>query len=104
MADGSKPVAQNRPATKEVKVQPQAQKTVPWQRKERVKLSDEEKERRRLEMLQNASWRDKEREENVKRYRIEEDREKKQLQENFDDDFARYCIERHVTLSCSFSI
>lgn len=91
MADGSRPVPKPS-AQKEAK--PAVQQTKPcvptWQRKDRVKLSDEEKERRRQEMLQNASWRDKEREENVKRYRKEEDREKQQLHENFDEDFARY--------------
>lgn len=92
MADGSRPVPKHNHVTKEVKSLPEPQKPTPtpWQRKEKVKLSEEEKERRRQEMLHNASWRDKEREENVKRYRQEDDREKKQLHQNFDEDFARY--------------
>ncbi|KAK3908951.1 Pre-mRNA-splicing factor CWC25-like protein [Frankliniella fusca] len=90
MADGSKPVVRPKPTQQEVKSsQAQPQKPVPWQKKERVKLTEEEKEKRRQEMLSNAAWRDKEREENVKRYRMEEAHEKKQLHENFDDDFAR---------------
>ncbi|XP_034230514.1 pre-mRNA-splicing factor CWC25 homolog [Thrips palmi] len=90
MADGSRPVPKSNPH-REVQpaVQPQKPNPPTWQRKERVKLSEEEKERRRQEMLQNASWRDKEREANVKRYRKEDDREKKELHENFDEDFAR---------------
>lgn len=95
MADGSKPVVRQNPVQQEVKAaQSQQQKPIPWQKKERVKLTEEEKERRRNEMLNNAAWRDKEREENVKRYRKEEAQEKKQLHENFDDDFARKQFSR----------
>lgn len=89
MPDGSKPVKLNNPVVQEVKPAASQPKPNPWQRKERVKLTDEEKERRRREMMDNASWRDREREENVRRYRSEEEREKKQHQEDFDDDFAR---------------
>ncbi|XP_017891144.1 pre-mRNA-splicing factor CWC25 homolog isoform X2 [Ceratina calcarata] len=38
-------------------------------------LTEEEKERRRQEMIENATWRDKEREQNVKKYREEEKQE-----------------------------
>lgn len=90
MADGSRPVPKpNLQSDVKPAAKPQKPNPPSWQRKERVKLSEEEKERRRQEMLQNASWRDKEREENVKRYRKEDDREKQQLHENFDEDFAR---------------
>ncbi|XP_046468894.1 pre-mRNA-splicing factor CWC25 homolog [Neodiprion pinetum] len=46
-----------------------------WVPPKREKLTEDEKERRRQEMMVNASWRDKEREQNVKRYRDEEKRE-----------------------------
>lgn len=90
MADGSKPVVPKKSTVNDLKPQPapQVQKPAPWQKREKVKLSEEEKEKRRKEMMENASWRDKERETNVKRYRMEEANEKRQLQENFDNDFA----------------
>ncbi|GLH03269.1 Coiled-coil domain-containing protein 49 [Gryllus bimaculatus] len=53
------------------------------------KLSDEEKERRRQEMLSNAAWREKERESNVARYREADRKEKSQKQKEFSDDFFR---------------
>ena len=43
-----------------------------WKKKH---LTEEEKEKRRREMIANASWRDTERERNVKRYREEEKKE-----------------------------
>lgn len=49
-----------------------------------VKLSEEEKERRRQEMMKNAQWRDKEREQTVRRYRENDARESKQ---EFDPNF-----------------
>lgn len=90
MPDGSRPVVKQTTNSRNDNPLPsQSQKPVPWQKKEKLKLSDEEKERRRREMMENANWRDKEREANVKRYRMEADKEKKQLEEHFDDDFAR---------------
>lgn len=54
----------------------------------RLGLTDEEKERRRQEMMANAAWRDQERERNVKKYREEE---KKETQDNsYNKDFIRY--------------
>lgn len=46
-----------------------------WNYKKKQDLTEEEKERRRQEMIANATWRDEERERNVKKYRIEEKKE-----------------------------
>ncbi|XP_066991732.1 pre-mRNA-splicing factor CWC25 homolog [Anabrus simplex] len=59
-----------------------------WVRPEKKKLSEDEIERRRQEMMANASWREKERERNVARYREEEKKEKKHDNE-FNEDFMR---------------
>ena len=99
MADGSKPVVKTPAVAKQVVAPAPDNKPTTWQRKERVKLTEEEKERRRQEMLQNASWRDQVRVENVKRYRLEEDRERKQLHDHFDDDFARKQFSKAADLS-----
>lgn len=52
------------------------------------KLSEEEKEKRRLEMMENATWRNKERERNVKQYH---EQEKKELSNEkiYNKDFIR---------------
>ncbi|XP_014472916.1 PREDICTED: pre-mRNA-splicing factor CWC25 homolog [Dinoponera quadriceps] len=54
----------------------------------RQNLTEEEKERRRQEMISNAMWRDKEREKNVKMYREEEKREA-QNNKSYNKDFIR---------------
>ncbi|XP_003397458.1 pre-mRNA-splicing factor CWC25 homolog isoform X1 [Bombus terrestris] len=46
-----------------------------WNFKKKQDLTEEEKERRIQEMIANATWRDEERERNVKKYRIEEKKE-----------------------------
>lgn len=46
-----------------------------WNFKRKQNLTEEEKEQRRQEMIANATWRDKEREQNVKKYREEEKKE-----------------------------
>lgn len=46
-----------------------------WNFKKKQNLTEEEKERRRQEMIANATWRDEERERNVKKYREEEKKE-----------------------------
>jgi hypothetical protein len=51
------------------------------------KLTDEEKEKRYREMLLNANWREKDREQNVKRYNDEEEKERKTFEKDFDRDF-----------------
>ncbi|XP_011304403.1 pre-mRNA-splicing factor CWC25 homolog [Fopius arisanus] len=57
------------------------------QSKKKVKLTDEEKEKRLKEMLANASWRDKERAKNVKKYREQDKKEQKS--KSYDKDFIR---------------
>lgn len=55
-------------------------------RNSRTRLTEEEKEKRRKEMMENAMWRDKERTNNVKRYR-EEDATESKIQRNYNPDF-----------------
>lgn len=50
-----------------------SRKAKSWTRPERQRLTEEEKEAKRREMMENAVWRDREREKNVRRYR-EDDR------------------------------
>lgn len=52
--------------------------------KYKEKLTEEEKEKRRREMMENAAWRDQEREKNVKRYKDEDMKESKQIDYNPD--------------------
>lgn len=54
----------------------------------REKLSEEEKEKRRLEMLDNATWREKERYKNIKRYMEEDAKESKESKKEFDKEFV----------------
>ncbi|XP_078038642.1 uncharacterized protein LOC144470920 isoform X2 [Augochlora pura] len=56
--------------------------------KKRSNLTEEEKERRRQEMMANATWRDKEREKNVKKYTEDE---KKEIDngKGYNQDFVR---------------
>lgn len=68
-----------------------------YRSKARSSLTEEEKERRRKEMMANAVWRDKEREKNVKVYREQEKREE-QTNTSYDKDFIRYII-RHISHS-----
>lgn len=56
--------------------------------KHRQQLSEEEKIRRREEMIANAAWRDKEREKNVKQYSEAEMKELNNTK-NYDSDFIR---------------
>ena len=49
------------------------------------RLTEEEKEKRRREMMENASWRDKERVKNVQKYREEDAKEAKQ--QDFNPEF-----------------
>ncbi|KAJ4443776.1 hypothetical protein ANN_05554 [Periplaneta americana] len=60
----------------------------PWVRPERKKLTEEELEQKRLEMLDNAKWRDKERERNVARYKAQDEKERKQSSQ-YSGDFLR---------------
>ena len=58
-----------------------------WVAPKRQTLTEEEKDKRRREMMANASWRDKEREFNVKRYREQE--KKEQPDKSYNKDFLR---------------
>ncbi|KAK4880765.1 hypothetical protein RN001_008911 [Aquatica leii] len=55
--------------------------------KKREVLTEEEKERRRQEMIQNASWRDKERASNLKVYR--EIQSQEEMPKNYNPDFLK---------------
>lgn len=70
--------------TKEMKPETSKTETSSYT-KTRVKLSEEEREKRRREMMENAAWRDKEREMNVKKYREEDSKEFKQT--DYDPEF-----------------
>ncbi|PSN51285.1 hypothetical protein C0J52_05304 [Blattella germanica] len=60
----------------------------PWVKPERKKLSEEELEQRRREMMNNAKWRETEREKNVARYRAQDEKEKKN-DKGYNQDFLR---------------
>lgn len=57
--------------------------------RERVKLDEEELERRRKEMMENAKWREQQRTKNVTKYREEEKKEEETLKNSRDPDFIR---------------
>ncbi|PNF42796.1 hypothetical protein B7P43_G13620 [Cryptotermes secundus] len=59
-----------------------------WVKPERKKLSEKEKEQKRQEMMNNAKWREKEREKNVAIYKAEDEKEKNQIKE-YNGDFLR---------------
>ncbi|XP_047116869.1 pre-mRNA-splicing factor CWC25 homolog isoform X3 [Schistocerca piceifrons] len=59
-----------------------------WKKPEKKKLTEEEIERRRAEMLDNAKWREQERDKNIARNKAQEEYEKKQMKD-FDKDFVR---------------
>lgn len=62
----------------------------PSRKPEKVKLTEEEKERRMQEMMDNAKWRNEQREKNVQKYKTKEAKEKKSEKEGYTDDFMRY--------------
>ena len=62
------------------------EKETKWVPPKRQKLTEEEKELKRQEMMANASWREKERDQNYKKYKEEEKRELKKG-EVFDETF-----------------
>lgn len=65
--------------------------------KPRVKLSEEEKEKKRREMMENAAWRDIERVKNVKKYREEDLIESKQL--DYDPEFIHNQLAKATSTS-----
>jgi hypothetical protein len=56
-------------------------------------LTEEEKEKRYREMLSNADWREKDREQNVKKYNDEVQQEQKTFEKDFDRDFINRNIK-----------
>nr|CAD7593050.1 unnamed protein product [Timema genevievae] len=69
--------------------QSEPEATKPWVRTERKKLSEEDLERKRLEMMDNAKWREAVREKNIAKYKAEDRKEKKDNRKTFDKDFLR---------------
>lgn len=55
----------------------------------KTKLTEEEREKRLRDMMENAAWRDKEREKNVKLYREAEQKEDEDSK-LYNKDFIRY--------------
>jgi hypothetical protein len=62
-----------------------------WVKPERKKLSEEEKEQKRQEMMANVKWREKEREKNIAIYKAEDEKEKGHNKE-YNEDFLRYTV------------
>lgn len=60
--------------------------------KRRKPLTEEEMEAVRIEMMKNADWREKDREQTVKKHREAEEKEKQNHQKDFDKDF----LNRHM--------
>ncbi|XP_066584420.1 pre-mRNA-splicing factor CWC25 homolog [Prorops nasuta] len=87
-ADGTKISLKKSPIHKTYIKKEEKKKEQPWKPKPRQRLTEEEKETRRQEMMANASWRDKERERNIKRYR-DEDKRENENSKSFNKDFLR---------------
>jgi hypothetical protein len=62
-----------------------------WIKPQRKKLSEKELEQKRQEMMDNAKWREKEREKNIANYRAQDEKEKTQNKE-YNGDFLRYGV------------
>jgi hypothetical protein len=60
-----------------------------WVKPDRKKLTEEELEQKRREMMDNAKWREKERETNIARYKAQDEKEKK-CNKEYSGDFLRY--------------
>lgn len=73
----------------ELKVTREAPKKAEVKRKQ---LSEAEMDAMRARMIQNASWREKDREQTVKKHREKEELEKVSHQKEFDKDF----LNRHI--------
>uniref|UniRef100_A0A1B0CUI4 Putative pre-mrna-splicing factor cwc25 n=1 Tax=Lutzomyia longipalpis TaxID=7200 RepID=A0A1B0CUI4_LUTLO len=75
-----------------------SKKAKTWTRPERQHLTEEEREVKRREMMENAVWRDKERERNVRRYR-EDDRKQRARDDSreFDKNFINKEIHKAVS-------
>jgi len=62
-----------------------------WIKPEKKKLSEKELEQKRQEMMDNARWREKERERNIANYKAEDEKEKMRNKE-YNGDFLRYTV------------
>jgi hypothetical protein len=62
-----------------------------WVKPDRQKLSEKEVEQRRREMMDNAKWREKEREKNIASYKAQDEKEKKHKKE-YNGNFLRYIV------------
>lgn len=74
-----------------------------WVKPERRKLSEEEKEQKRQEMMDNAKWREKERERNIAMYKAEDEKEKTHIKE-YNGDFLRYTIVSYMLFSYLYKL
>jgi len=61
----------------------------PERPQKRPVVDEDEKEKRRREMMENAKWRDEQRTEKVNKYREQEKREEDEVRSNRDPDFIR---------------
>ena len=89
LPDGSKPVPKPAVKGREEKRREEPEKPK-WTKTERRKMDEKEVEARRREMMENSSWREKERERNKRRHELEMEEERRQQNNKFDEDFARY--------------
>jgi hypothetical protein len=75
-----------------------------WVKPERQKLSEKELEQRRQQMMDNAKWREKEKEKNIARYKAQDEKEKQNNKE-YNGDFLRYTVTFVVFdmyMSCNY--
>jgi hypothetical protein len=75
-----------------------------WVKPERQKLSEKELEQKRQQMMDNAKWREKEKEKNIARYKAQDEKEKQNNKE-YDGDFLRYTVTFVVFdmyMSCNY--
>lgn len=89
-ADGSKIALSKKSHEKDVKLIDKSKPVDPkYERRKREKLSEEEIEKRRNEMMQNAKWRDTERVNNVKRYKEADRKESNKNERDYNPDFLK---------------
>ncbi|XP_041776769.1 pre-mRNA-splicing factor CWC25 homolog [Anopheles merus] len=99
-ASGEKLTTSTRPEVRlykreEIKAEQSKQRPT-WSKPQEKKrpLSEKELEEKRLAMMSNAQWRDKERESNVKRYESEDHREDAKESREFDKEFLTKQLKR----------
>lgn len=87
-ADGKKLLIKKRTSKERERMRPTKAVKKSWQRPEKQRLTGDEVEKKRQEMLLNAEWRDGERERNVKRYQDEDLKDKEKFESSsFDHNF-----------------